>query len=87
MYFMESYGPMDALIQVLAGLVKVARHDIDTIPQTQAYKICDGDPTVLTAFVGVLVVNVHAHDSPQTLLCTSDPSAGNPWGRRFGDVV
>ena len=87
MYFMVSNGPMDALIQVLAGLVKVASHDIDTIPQAQAYKICDGDPAMLTAFVGVLVVNVHAHDSPQTLLCTSDPSAGNPWGRRFGDIV
>ena len=49
MYFMVSNGPMNALIQVLAGLVKVANHDIGTIPQAQAYKICDGDPAMLTA--------------------------------------
>ena len=69
-----------ALFEIIARLIPVACHDINLISKSQRDEVSAGVAAVASSLVGMIVVNMDAHDAPVFLAATDQPTASKVFG-------
>ena len=57
-------------LEVVAGLVPVAGHNIDSVPESQRDEVAASVAAVLSSLIGMVVVNMDTHGTPHFLAAT-----------------
>ena len=69
-----------ALFEIIAGLIPVACHNIDLISKSQRDEVSAGVAAVASSLVGMIIVNMDAHDAPVFLATTDQLTASKFFG-------
>ena len=70
-------------LEVVPGLVPVAGHNIDLISKSQRDEVRTSVTAIASSLIGMIIVNMDAHDAPVFLAATGQPSANKVIGHLY----